>query len=280
MTAPTLLPCTPYTTVETMRLCPPFDDPERYSDEVLEAAIAFASRIMYLATGRQFSNGCEQTVRPCGCQGCFPYGQDMGWGFILWPGMRRLGYGWDFGFNCGGRCYRQRCSCSTVHEVQLGVRPLAEVTEVRIDGAVLDPSAYRVDDWEWLVRLDGEAWPRCQDITAPDGGPDTWEVDMTWGLPPSAAVVTGTLALAGEVAKACGGDDTCGLPRRQIETIARQGVQITALDPMEFLSGTPPRTGVYEADCSIVMENPGGVSGQPVFVNPDTYREPVRRVNT
>lgn len=272
MSTPTLLPCTPYSDVASMRECPPFDVEGFVEDEVLEAALEVASRVMYLATGRQFHGECsELNVRPCGCSTCGLV-QDMGWGIIRWPGVS----------DCGGSCQGRQCSCTRVNQVYLGLEPLATVTAVRVDGVALAPTAYRVDDWRWLVRTDGQSWPTCQDMSAADNAVGSWGVDVEWGLPASPLVVAGTEALAGEIAKGCAGA-ACGLPRRSIQSINRAGLQITTLDPLEFLvklPGKPYTTGVYEADLAIVMENPGGVSASATFINPDDYTGNARRVGT
>lgn len=284
MTTPDLLPCTPYSTPDEMRTCPPFDNEELYPDSLLESALEVASRVMYLATGRIFQGTCTVTsLRPCGCSHCM-VGQDMGWGYIIWPGMRRwyVGGSWSWGrtWTCGGRCGGASCSCPPLHQVQLGVEPLATVTAVRIDGVTLDPTAYRVDEWKWLVRLDGEHWPRCQNMAAANGAEGSWEVDLTWGLPPSSLVVKGTEALAGEMAKACVPGSDCQLPSRMIESLSRNGLQVGFIDPMEFLTSTPPRTGIWEADLAITMENPTGQMAPPVCVNPADYARAARRIGT
>jgi hypothetical protein len=261
-----ILPCTPYSTPDAMRGCEPFDDEETYSDDALEDALEIASRVMYLATGRQFHGTCTETnLRPCGCSSC-GMSQDMGWGIIRWPGA----------FDCGGAC-RGGCSCSRVHAVELGIEPLATVAEVRIDGVVLALSSYRVDDWKWLVRTDGEGWPRCQDMSVADDAVGSWTVDLTWGLPPSPLVVRGTEVLAGEIVKACVGA-ACGLRHRSIQAINRAGVQVTMIDPAEFLEGG--KTGIAEADWAIKFENPGGISVGARFYNPDDFVDRARRVGT
>lgn len=58
------------------------------------------------------------------------------------------------------------CSCTSLSEVILP-GPVGGIESVVIDGVPLDPNAYRVDNGNRLVRLDGDTWPVCQDMTEP-----------------------------------------------------------------------------------------------------------------
>lgn len=123
--------------------------------------------------------------------------------------------------------------------------PVESVASVTIDGDVLDPAAYRVDDHGILTRHDGDGWPRCQDLTLPADAEGTWSVAYTWGVP---VPVDGQLAagtLACQLAKAHRGDDDCQLPER-VQTITRQGVTVGLLDPFDGLHDG--RTGIWSVD--------------------------------
>jgi hypothetical protein len=52
------------------------------------------------------------------------------------------------------------CECEARATVLLGT-PVGRIDEVKVDGVVLPSSAYRVEDGNKLVRLDGEGWPAC-----------------------------------------------------------------------------------------------------------------------
>lgn len=71
-------------------------------------------------------------------------------------------------YNACGCSSPDSCSCGPLSEVIL---PASEVggVSVRINGATLDPSAYRVDNGNRLVRTDGGVWPMCQDMSIPEG---------------------------------------------------------------------------------------------------------------
>lgn len=161
------------------------------STDQLEAA----ALILYALTGERFGL-CETTVMPC---------------------VER-------------RCQRLVCDCCRLEEVWLP-GPVDSIIEVLIDGVVLDPTLYRVDDHRWLVRLDGEKWPVC---------PTPFEVTYLVGLPVPAGGEAMVAELACEIAKAACDDKTCRLPRR-ITALSRQGVSIT----FEHFTGL---TGLFEVD--------------------------------
>src|SRR5690606_26300487 len=97
-------------------------------------------------------------------------------------------------------------------------------------GEILDSSKYRLDEHRYLVRTDGEAWPRCNDLRKSDQHVGTWSVTATFGtvVPPSGQFAVGELAL--EIAKACAGQD-CKLSPANVQQITRQGVKKVFLDP-------------------------------------------------
>lgn len=161
-----------------------------------DEVIAWAKSDLWEATGRVYGT-CEASVLVCN----------------------------DSRILCG-TCYHafRQCGCRSVSEVWLP-GPVHSVSEVVIDGVALDDTAYRIDDYEWLVRIDGGTWPSNSDPTDPDG----FRVDYLIGEdPPSGAgMVTGILAC--ERAKAICGDKTCRLPRTMRE-VSRQGVTMVKGD--------------------------------------------------
>jgi len=147
--------CVPQTTVDEL-------DPE-----MKERAEALAWSTLAGLTGHFFST-CPITVRPCR-KTCAP-----GWrswapvpaysGGSFQPHIDPAGYWVN---SC--MCASDPCSCGPIHEIVLP-GPVGSIVEVLIDGAVLHPSAYRVDNGNRLVRQDGADWPACQDMNKP-GGP-------------------------------------------------------------------------------------------------------------
>lgn len=142
-----------------------------------------------------------------------------------------------------GHC-GDNCSCNAMAALRLP-GPVASIEEVLIDGAALDPAAYRVDNQRLLVRTDGAAWPLCQDMAAAPTEPNTWQISYTQGtaVPPGGQIAAGMLAC--ELAKGAVNDRSCLLPQR-VQTIARQGVTVTMLDTFEDVN--QGRTGIWLVD--------------------------------
>jgi hypothetical protein len=116
---------------------------------------------------------------------------------------------------------------------------------VQIDGEVLDPSAYRVDNGRLLVRQDGGRWPTCQDMGAALGEDDTWGITYDKGYPVPAGGQIAAGLLANELAKAACNDRSCGLPQR-VQTVTRQGVTIAVLDAFDDID--EGHTGIWLID--------------------------------
>lgn len=229
----------------------------------------YAARLAVLTlrtlTGYRVGN-CPITVRPCrrGCYAeqtwqTFPVGSSGSAGNPVAGWSPALVSGSWVNLACG--CGRSRgCSCSEVPEVVFESR-IASVTEVWLDGEVLDPSAYRVDDYHALVRTDGEQWPLCQDMVAPITEPNTFAVVYTPGVLPGLVGEQAAGRLAVEYAKACAGR-ACALPAG-VKSLARQGVN------MEISADVFPggRTGIREVDAFIDSVNPNRLkSPSRVFI--------------
>jgi len=219
--------------------------------DVQEWTEQMAIEIMWAASGRQFGL-CTKTYRPCPV-GCEAPAQINEWSLIgvksWWPRWEVMP-GSDFAvIGCG--CHGS-CSCTRLEEFDLWHRPVRSVKEVVIDGEVLDESAYRLSK-NRLIRIDGESWPTCQDWTVNADEVGAWTVTYTWGRPVPFGGRVSAGVLAAELAKAVCGDDSCELPRR-VQTITRQGVTATFIDPMQFLD--QGKTGLYEVDLWLASVNP------------------------
>lgn len=225
------------------------------------AATDYAVWTLWAATGRRYGI-CEYTVRPCVDQCC---GNEV-WGWMWYDG-EWYPYIWQGEwFNCGCLNF---CSCTASHEIRLP-GPIADITEVVVDGVVLDPSNYRVDNRTILVRLDGQAWP-VQDLDVDSG---TGYFAVTYGIgtvvPAPLSVAAGTLAI--EFAKACQGAD-CRLPARATN-ISRSGVQITLQNVDDLLVNG--YTGINEVDSVIRALNPGRLTHRMRVYTPDLVDPRVR----
>lgn len=234
-----------------------------------------AADILWVASGRQFGT-CQVTIRPCGPR-CLP-----GWPFIdAWdlvsnPGIPSVGGSLWWGMTACG-CDRDPCSCTRTETLRLWHSNVNAVTEVVIDGVTLDPANYRLarDRRGWkLLRLDGEAWPACQDDNVANGELGSWSISYRFGIPVPAAGQLATGELACEIAKAICGDDQCALPAR-VRSISRAGAQIAFVDPMDFLADG--RTGLYLVDLWINTVNPNRLQRRPRFFRADDPRRRARR---
>lgn len=264
MAAPCQSVCTPW--ADTSDLCSICDD-YAFDQALLEDKIAVASDLLFEWSARRFPGSCSDVVRPCARDG------SRSWGRTL-AGRRVLG-------GCG--CHSSdACGCSRLSQVGLGVSPVTDVTEVKVDGVVLDPSLYRVDDWRWLVRLadaDGTnpGWPCCQDLLAGDDEEGSFVVAVTYTLAPPAAGVAAAAALACQLALACQPETVgeCRLPRG-VTQITRQDVSITVLSAamVEEVKAALPEVAMF-----LDAYNPGGVARRAVVASPDVGRR-VRRVST
>lgn len=242
-----------------------------YDPAVQEAAAAWATEILDNLTGHQFAQ-CPVKLRPCG-QRC-----GFGGGYITWPvnfpASVGAGTPWMIPFVDPAGVWRNCvcagfCRCKATCEVTLP-SPVASIEEVLVDGVVLDPSAYRLDNGNVLVRLDGDCFPFCQNLDLADTEEDTWSVTYRPGypLPRSGAIAAGRLA--GEFAKACVGAGDCALPQELI-SLARNGVQVQVQDPQQLLADG--LTQILEVNLFIRSVNPAGLRARPRVYSPDV-RQP------
>lgn len=263
MSAVTDAPCTPWT--------PTFCIDLGSLDPAVQAAtglgVSIASDLLWSLSGRRYGV-CEATIRPCR-RACWP---DRGWGWWNnttgwggWPWPVNLGGGiW---VNCGCSACGDTCSCSPLQEVVLPY-PVVDITEIMIDGVVVDPSAYVVYDHRIVVRVDGGSWPLCNDLDVTEGV-GAWHISATYGVsvPPSGALAVGQLAI--EIAKDCAGQ-ACALPRN-VTSITRQGVSQTFTNPRGQLV-----FGLALVDVFLYAHNPAGVSARAQIFDIDGPRPRAR----
>jgi len=126
-------------------------------DDIIDSA----SDAVAVATSMRVTGRCTDTVRPCsdGVCGC--------------PG---------------------RCACCDIDGVKLP-GPNITVTQVKVDGAVVDPALYNLVDGDVLVRWgadSGKTWPGWQVLTKPDTEADTFSITFTHGHLPWVARMAAT----------------------------------------------------------------------------------------
>lgn len=222
-----------------------------------DRAIAYATKVMWAATGRRYGL-CSNTIRPCGldrmCGSCGAWNWYGGWmrPYIL-DGLWR---------NCGCEC---ACDCKPRCQIKLP-SPVAQVTQVMVDGVIISDTAWRVDDNQWLVRTDGNCWPECQDYNVDVPAVGTLQVIYDRGNPVPQDVLDAAATLACEFGKACA-NLPCRLPNR-MTNLTRQGVSVSFVDIDRLLARG--LTGIVEVDQIIIANNPYGQKARPFFYSRDT----------
>jgi hypothetical protein len=235
-----------------------------YSENLQQAAMEYGAFTIWAATGRRFGL-CPQTIRPCGrycgnSQNAGYWWSEGTWMPYIFNGEWR---------NCWGGCgdCPGCCSCDPACQVWLPT-PVYSVSEVTIDGDVVDPNTYRVDNGRWLVRTHNESeddcWPQCQNFNINEGT-DTFYVTFLKGKPVPSVLLRAASELACEWAKACVGAE-CRLPGR-VTNVARQGVSISMVSLDELLRNG--LTGVTTVDQIIRSFNPYGLNARMRIDSPD-----------
>lgn len=213
-------------------------------EPVKDMALMAATEILWNRTKRRFGT-CTVTLRPCRreCGGelalAWLYGSLMpsyggSWGG--WPYPALVGGLW---YNLGCGLCGDTCSCTRLSQIELPY-PVADIIEVKIDGAVLVTGAYRIDDWRSLVRLDGHDWPLCQDLNLPDTAVGTWSVTLSVGEAVPQLGLFAVDQLARQIALGCIGSTGCALPTSTLSKLSRQGVDqsfVTGADA--WIAGFP-----------------------------------------
>ena len=223
------------------------------------AAVEVASALLRRFTAGQYGL-CRIKVRPCRDPRAPHVPVGTGWVTPMLFDGRLL--------NISCRCRAITCGCADIPEISLGSN-VHSIVEVKVDGAVLPNTAYRVDSNRLLVRTDGQPWPTCQDIALPDTAIGTWSVTYRRGNAPDRAGQLAVTTLAVEIFKACQGDKKCGLPAR-VTSVVREGVTYDLLDDLSVFERG--RTGLPRVDMWLAAVNPFSVRSTLAVYSPDTVR--------
>jgi len=192
-----------------------------------------------------------------------PYGAPYPFGSWSWfsPWVDASG-AWRNG--CG--CPITDCSCTQLCEVTLP-SPVGEVYEVKVDGAVIPETDYKMygERLTWVGSGDC-AWPVCQDLTQPDTEDNTFSVTYLNSYPVDGLGAYAAGVLAWEYAQACT-DGVCRLPAG-VTAVTRQGVTY------DVAAGAFPDgfTGIREVDAYISLWNPRGIQREASVWSPDLPR--------
>lgn len=260
MAAPTVGPCEDWTSRAEIAACPECGDLPIVGSgdpDPVEAAIDFANQILFNLSGRQFKGACPRTVRPClgTNQGCV----SPGWGSFEWlyPSVPvRLVGGW---VNCGSCCGACSQSCIKLPGV------INAVTEVWLNGSLMDPADYHVEGFSLLCRDDGGTWPCSQNLDLPVTDPNTWQITYTQGRPITAVMRGFATRLACEYLNTICGPDSC-LPA-DVAEIVRDDVTVTFEDTATLF--TEGRTGIDAIDLWIMSLGIGKRRRASRVVRPD-----------
>lgn len=275
MTAPTNTVCSAWAASSDVSVC---HDTSGFDPALITAALNSASDLLWRWSGYKYPGVCDVTVRPCAQNTNL-----TGWGSSspFYPGG--FPYGWGYGSWSWGYCACQSsihraCGCTMLSEVRLGRAPIIAITQVKVDGLVLVAGTdYRVDDYEWLVRLpSSEQWPCCQDLSLDDSHDNTWSVHFTWGNAPPPSGVSACVDLAWEIMQLCE-DGNCA-PSENVSSVQRQGTSMTFIAPERFGRDLFDnlRFGIKSVDRFLAAV---GNSRPGMLVSPDIDAD-TRRVNT
>ena len=227
----------------------------------LTSAMTAASEVLYLTSGKRFAGACQRTVRPCKDDSCGCGYQVLSRGHLV---------GWD------GTCWSgYDCGCTPLSRVKLA-GSVRSITEVLIDGIVVAPDTYRVDEQKWLVRKDGLRWPRCQALDRDDDEEGTFAVTYVYGRTPPEIGQSAALALACEIYKSCSGAADCALPTG-VTRVTRQGITIERTFLQRDAHGVW-RTGIAAVDLFLNAVNPAGLARRGTVWSPSSrarYARPV-----
>jgi len=251
--------------------CPSLD---KVTPAVRDALTVAATSMLWNWTGRQFGR-CEVTIRPCR--------DDCGKNFTTYRGRTGVPIsglanspfqpvligGEFFNLSCG--LCKSKCKCDGAFSLRLP-GPVDSVLQVRIDGDVVDPSLYRVDNRGLLTRQDGDPWPECQDMDSPAGSVDTFDITYLRGLPVPEHGQIAAGVLACELASAAIGAD-CRLPQR-VQTITREGVTVGVLDTFDQIKEGATGIWIIDSWVSSVVYRPK----RSLVLDPDSRAR--RRIET
>lgn len=237
---------------------------DQLSSDQKTMALSLAAFTVYSLTGRQFGT-VTLKLRPCNAPllpplyQTYPVNLLNPWGTdadsTYYPVYIYNGVWHNVG--CGGL----NC-CGAACEVQLP--RTVSITSVTVDGATVDPSAYRVDNGSVLVRTDGACWPQCQDVSA-NSGTGVFAITGVFGRTVPQEALYAASILACELGKAIVGQP-CRLPQR-MQSLSRQGVSVQFPAVNSYLDRG--LTGLNEVDQLVVQLNPNRLVQAPQVFSPD-----------
>lgn len=270
--------CTPWLDGADVATCCEVDGSSDPS--IFDQAAEVATDLLFQLSLRRFPGICERTVRPCRTTCACPW-QVLSRGYVVWNwNLYNPLYGWG-AWGWGGGCDGDDCGCTPLSRVLLAGY-VQSIEEVLIDGEVVDPATYRIDNHRWLSRTRETPddpitlWPGCQDKTLPETEHGTWAVTYSYGHDVPVSGVAAATQLACEIYKSCT-NQPCALPRNT-SRVTRQGLTVERpfFQSFSFEKGgrSIPRgwnTGLPAVDSFLSAYNPTGLQREPIIWTP-THR--------
>lgn len=233
--------------------------------ELFAESAEIASDLLFDFSGRQYPGLCTRVVRPClsgpqcGVQ-LLSRGYVVNWQGEWWAGP--IG---------------RTCDCHGLSRIELPNYPVQSITQVSIDGAVVDPSEYRLDGAKFLTRLrdadgDRQTWPSCQALDLPADEEGTFEVIYVYGAEVPVSGQRAAAELACQIYMACPDSGVsashCRLPSGAVRIVA-QNLTID-LDKLRSWSAKGGwASGLPLVDAFLNAKNPNGLRRPPLIWSPD-----------
>lgn len=193
------------------------------SGEYTLAAIELASLVLFSATGEKFTGVWTSTDA---------YNDPSNAGVQLQPAV------------VYGNIINVPRFLGGVRNLRLRNSPVLSILSITRNGVVMDPSLYSLRNNAYVVQPNSAPWFL-----------DNNDLIITYrhGQPVPRAGKAAATRLANEIIHAWKDDGLCSLPER-VQSITRQGMSMTILDPQEFIQNG--RVGIVEVDYFIKAVNP------------------------
>ena len=239
---------------------------------MFDLAAEQASHLLFELSGRIFSGECgPKTVRPP-CHGCSCGYQVLSRGYVVGP------------WNYDGGAYASLCDYCMVScapsRVKLSGYPVRSISEVKVDGVVVDDSLYTIWKRRYLSRLDDGHWPYGQNLTLADTEEGTFSISYTYGADPPELGMAAAAQLGCQLYAACdpsASGTECVLPTG-VTRVTRQGITIEklAFTTWAFTRGRFARsgraagwnTGLPLVDAFLNTYNSNGLTRRPTIWAP------------
>jgi hypothetical protein len=191
--------------------------------EAVDVDLALTAATSYYDSAAGWRFGLRsRVIRPQACAaGCRCSPRTGPW-FTDWATMGGV-VGWS-------------CGCSRSRLVDLGEQ-VNEVTEVIVDGVIIDPGDYELAGGRVLVRLDGGGFPCCQPLSTRTTEAGTAQIAAVFGSPPPPLGRLAVAELGCELAKDMAGAD-CALPPNTAN-YSRQNLTVNLTEAGEIGEGMP-----------------------------------------